>query len=146
MIGSRSFKIEDAVAECMVKAAGGMKRNGICFLCGQETGGISAKEDMLIRCAREIRRLLRLRERHTVACPGCMAECAKRRAGFEKELKGYRLGAALFFFLTAAGAAFFGRLDAPALAGALCGAAIIALLPYAGYCPAFQTDGEKARR
>ena len=129
----------------MAKAADGRKAE-VCFLCGQERGGIPAKEDMLIRTARKIRSLLRLRCVHTASCAACLQECYKRRSAFEGRRRAYRIGAALFFLLTAAGAALFGRLDAPSLLGALLGAALIALLPYTSYCPAFPPAEEKSGR
>lgn len=111
---------------------------GVCYLCGKECSGTPAKKDAAISMARRMRGLLRLPEKHTVACAACLAECKRKGAAFEKRLSGYRLGAALFFLLVCAGSAFFGRLDAPAVLGGILGGLLIWLLAYASYFPSFE--------
>ncbi len=122
----------------------GRTEKGICFLCGKAgSAGMPARPDVIISAARKIRSLLRLPEKHTVACLACLPECRRRSAAFEKRLAGYRLGAILFFLLVVAGSVFFGRIDFSAFAGGIAGGLFILALAYAAYCPKFEiADGK----
>jgi hypothetical protein len=78
-----------------------------------------------------------------VACGRCLPLCRERRAAFEKKLKSYRIGAALFVLMVLAGGMLYGQLGLWLAVPALLGAAIILVLPYASYFPEFgATDGK----
>jgi hypothetical protein len=112
--------------------------NGICILCGQEKKGAGAKPDIIIGAARKLRELLKMPQRHTVACMDCLPECEKKRAEFEKKLGGYRIVGVAFFLILVAGSLVYGGFGLRAVLAGLVGAAVIVLLPYAKYFPKFE--------
>ncbi|MCX8198323.1 MAG: hypothetical protein N3F07_04005 [Candidatus Micrarchaeota archaeon] len=122
----------------MAKAQESQKESGICILCGGEKKGYPAKVDLPIYLARKAREALRLPPRHSIACESCFSSCVKKRQEFEKKLRSYRLGAALFAALTIIGGAMFGRLELWLAVPSILGAGIILLLPYGSYFPSFQ--------
>lgn len=116
------------------------RESGVCVLCGKETFGLPAKADWVIRAARKIRSLLKMKPRHTVACAACVQECAKKGKLFEKRGWNYRAAAALFFLLVLAGSMFYGQLELRTVLFAFLGALFIAALPYAQYFPDFEPE------
>ncbi|VVC01825.1 Uncharacterised protein [uncultured archaeon] len=110
---------------------------GLCVLCGAEKEGAPARKDCAIAVARHLRKALGMPGRHTVACAGCLASCIERRAAFESMLSRYRLYAAAFALVLAAGSAAYGAFTVWIALPALIGAAIIMLLPYGRYFPDF---------
>ncbi|MEM2138108.1 MAG: hypothetical protein QW568_03395 [Candidatus Anstonellaceae archaeon] len=113
--------------------------SGTCVLCGQEKNGIPAKQDAIVSAARKARRLLKIQPKRTIACSECLPECKKKRAEFEKKLRGYRIGAAVFFLILLAGSLAYGAFGLRTVLAGLVGAAAIAILPYAKYFPRFET-------
>ena len=111
---------------------------GVCILCGREMPGAAARQDLVIMGARKIRSLLRMPPSHTVACADCLPLCAKKRQAFEKSMKNWRIAAAAFVLFMLSGALYYGRLGFWLAAPALVGAAIILLVPYGDYFPAFE--------
>ena len=105
---------------------------------GRETRGIPARADMAIRAARKMREMLGMEPRHTVACADCFHLCREKRLSFEKSVKKWRIGAAAFVLLLLCGALFYGRLEPWLAAPALAGAALMLLVPYGNYFPAFE--------
>ena len=87
-----------------------------------------------------MRAVLRMEPRHTIACRYCLPMCAGKRKAFEKTLKSYQIGAAAFVLLVAAGALVYGTLTIWLALPALLGAAIMLLLPYGSYFPAFEAE------
>ena len=112
--------------------------DGVCILCGREVRGIPARADMAIRAARKMREMLGMEPRHTVACADCFHLCREKRLSFEKSVKKWRIGAAAFVLLLLCGALFYGRLEPWLAAPALAGAALMLLVPYGNYFPAFE--------
>ncbi len=110
---------------------------GVCILCGMETSGVPAKQDLAIRMARRLRRAMKLPEKHTISCKGCFQECARRGEAFGKKRKSYLTYAILFFLLLIFGSAGMGGFTPWLILPGALGAAIIALLPYASYFPSF---------
>ncbi|MCX8175445.1 MAG: hypothetical protein N3E51_04540 [Candidatus Micrarchaeota archaeon] len=114
------------------------KEQGICILCGEEREGAPAVADFVISSARKLRAVLRLPQRHTVCCPSCMEECARRRAGYERKLRNYKLWAGVFFALVVASSFAFSNAFPWVLLPAAMGAIIILALPNFYYFPAFE--------
>jgi len=113
------------------------KERGICILCGEEKSGTPAGRDIVISLARKIRSALKMKEKHTIACGECLAECGKKRQRFEKMIWNYRIYAALFFLLLLGGAFAMGNFTLWLVLPGLLGAAFISLLPAFHYFPKF---------
>ncbi len=111
---------------------------GVCVLCGGQKPGIPAKKDFAIMFARRMRQVLGQPERHSTACENCIETCLQRRKAFEKEERLSFIIAAAFFFMVVAGGAYFKQFELWLFAPAILGAAIILLLPYGKYFPAFK--------
>jgi len=70
---------------------------GVCLLCGKETKGTPARQDLPIIAARKLRALFRLKKSRTIVCPAHIAEASARRAKFEKSRRNYSIFAAVLF-------------------------------------------------
>jgi hypothetical protein len=111
---------------------------GICIICGEEKMGAPAGPEPPIRAARYLRAALKRPAKHTVACREHLEEAGEKRAKYEKKVRDYGLGAALFFAFMMAGSLLFGRLDLWLILPAFLGAFFVALLPHFYYFPSFQ--------
>ncbi|MCX6769494.1 MAG: hypothetical protein NT051_02320 [Candidatus Micrarchaeota archaeon] len=70
---------------------------GDCLLCGKETRGTPARQDLPIIAARKLRALFKLQKSHTIACPLHLADANAKRAKFEKSRRNYAILAAFLF-------------------------------------------------
>jgi len=124
----------------MKKAAHAPKEGqeeGVCILCGGEKYGYPAKVDLPISLARKAREILRMEMRHSIACKKCLPLCTEKRVKFEKELRNYRIGAAVFALVVIAGGFYFKRAELWLAVPVILGGAIMLLLPYGRYFPIF---------
>ena len=123
--------------------SGSPREKGVCILCGGEKEGVPAQKDAAISFFRSFRKLLGMEEKHTIACNACLPLCLPKRAVFEKSLSRHRLYAMGFVFFLLAGSAAFGSFPLWLLLPSAAGAAIILLLPFGRYFPAFKTSDGK---
>ncbi len=124
------------------KKASGLE-SGVCVLCGSEAEGAPAKKDAAISLARKMRSLFGMGVHHSVACKNCLPLALEKRQRFERSLKSYRMYSVAFILLVVGGSVAFRSLDLRiAIPGAI-GAAIIMLLPYGYYFPAFEITEKK---
>ena len=113
---------------------------GICFGCGKETAGAPVRPDPIILFARKFRGALSLPRKRTVACAECLPALVEKRKRFEKRLLWHKWGAALFFILALAMAAYTENIGLQAVLGAAVAAAFIIMLSAFSYCPDFEKN------
>jgi len=111
---------------------------GVCIICGGQRSGTPALPEFPILAARRIRSLLKQPAKHTIVCGGHFEEAKAKRAKFEKKMRDYLLGAAVFFAMVLVGGVFSGKFDLAIFVPALLGALVIALLPCFYYFPSFE--------